>query len=402
MINRALRPHVATFALLFSFGLFVAADADAPAAPSPDPVGFTVHEWGTFTSIAGADGQAVRWMPLEGRDDLPCFVNRIPFGPKWTLSGTVRMETPVLYFYSPADVTVDVGVRFNQGVITEWFPQATVRPAQLPETGAEHAKPLRDYTGTASWTRVRVRPGATPTFPRENSQSHYYPARETDAAPVQVGDALDRFLFYRGVGEFAPPVNVVVEPNDRLVVRAVSSAPLGDVVAFENRGGRIRYLVRRVDGTDTTIDSAQLQTGSVASLGRELERVLIAQGLYPKEARAMIDTWRDTWFEEGSRLLYLAPRSAVDAVLPLTITPQPRAVARVFVGRIELMTRETLADVKRALVGIDRDAFARHGRFLQPFMDRVYADSSVSERPSLEAGRQVVYRNWAPPLSACQ
>ncbi len=31
--------------------------------------GLTVHEWGTFTSIAGEDGMAVEWKPLAGPDD---------------------------------------------------------------------------------------------------------------------------------------------------------------------------------------------------------------------------------------------------------------------------------------------------------------------------------------------
>src|SRR6266699_3707820 len=60
----------------------------------------TVHEWGTFTSIAGADGQAVEWRPLTASTDLPAFVEhfRNP-GFKLGLRGTVRMETPVIYFY---------------------------------------------------------------------------------------------------------------------------------------------------------------------------------------------------------------------------------------------------------------------------------------------------------------
>ncbi len=36
--------------------------------------------------------------------------------------------------------------------------------------------------------------------------------------------------------------------------------------------------------------------------------MLIAQGLYQDEAQAMLETWRDSWFEEGSRLLYIVPR----------------------------------------------------------------------------------------------
>src|SRR3989442_14914175 len=35
-----------------------------------------VHEWGTFTSIAGKDGVALEWRPLNGPTDLPKFLNR--------------------------------------------------------------------------------------------------------------------------------------------------------------------------------------------------------------------------------------------------------------------------------------------------------------------------------------
>ena len=37
-------------------------------AKNSQPVfaGLTVHEWGTFTSVAGADGQLMEWSPLTG------------------------------------------------------------------------------------------------------------------------------------------------------------------------------------------------------------------------------------------------------------------------------------------------------------------------------------------------
>src|SRR5687767_2494041 len=33
-----------------------------------------VHEWGTFTSVAGKRGVAIDWRPLNGASDLPSFV----------------------------------------------------------------------------------------------------------------------------------------------------------------------------------------------------------------------------------------------------------------------------------------------------------------------------------------
>src|SRR5207237_223478 len=87
-----------------------------PAGPSDPDV--TVHEWGTFTSVAGVDGRAIDWLPLGGPADLPCFVGKyggailktwpvddesMPLtyaNARTALWGKVRMETPVLYFYS--------------------------------------------------------------------------------------------------------------------------------------------------------------------------------------------------------------------------------------------------------------------------------------------------------------
>src|SRR4051812_49708726 len=94
--------------------------------PSPDSrssPGVTLHEWGTFTSVAGVDGRAIDWLALSGHNDLPCFVKHLngnivskgeiqigaAIGQQVTyeqaltrLVGKVRMETPVIYFYSPS------------------------------------------------------------------------------------------------------------------------------------------------------------------------------------------------------------------------------------------------------------------------------------------------------------
>src|SRR6266566_863784 len=87
--------------------------------------GLTIHEWGTFTSVAGEDGSAIDWDAFGCKDDLPRFVNDFGYrGFKWRLQGTVRMETPVIYFYSSRELDARVKVAFPQGVVTEWYPRA--------------------------------------------------------------------------------------------------------------------------------------------------------------------------------------------------------------------------------------------------------------------------------------
>src|SRR5688572_19715154 len=117
-----------------------------------------VHEWGTFTSIAGEDGRAVQWLPQAGPSDLPNFVGRINCSPrlKSSLVGMVRMETPVIYFYAPRALTVNVSVRFRQGIITEWFP----KPAGL----SDHDTTQDAFEGDIAWRSVRIEPGGRPDF----------------------------------------------------------------------------------------------------------------------------------------------------------------------------------------------------------------------------------------------
>src|SRR2546422_3321768 len=87
---------------LLTAGLLTFWFATRLIAGQPATPGLTAHEWGTFTAIAGTDGHAMKWTPLTVPDDLPNFVEHLSNANfKLGLRGTIRMETPVLYFYSP-------------------------------------------------------------------------------------------------------------------------------------------------------------------------------------------------------------------------------------------------------------------------------------------------------------
>ena len=341
------------------------------ASLPPDPTNLVVHEWGTFTSVAGADGRAIDWWTLGGVQDLPCFVDRFRQFPKNTLGGTIRMETPVIYFYSPRGATVDVSVQFRQGMITEWFPRAAVSPNALTTAG-QFARP--GFTHRLYWPGVKIAPGSTEQYPREEAPSHYYAARDTDAAPIQVGRQKEKFLFYRGVAAFPVPI-AATAVNGKVTVTNLGADPLSSVILFENRGGRIGYRVRRSVNRETVLDLPQLNA-DFRTLAADLEQMLISEGLYEREARAMIETWRDSWFEEGTRVFYLVPARRVDEVLPLTIEPKPTQIARVFVGRVELLTDATLQDVSNAIKENNPKAAAKYGRFLLSIVQRLFPEGA--------------------------
>lgn len=186
---------------------------------------FVVHEWGTFTSVQASDGQLLYWNSLNP-SDLPAFVyNRtqaqadrelnslFAFGGKFNLSALHRMETPVLYFYSPTQRHLDVTAKFPKGLITEWYPQVRQFGPIYTTNDSPYLNPGHKTESFVKWEQVEILPAAThPVFknglPKSHAPSHYFAARNTDADFVRIsktikGDQvreLEKFLFYRGLG----------------------------------------------------------------------------------------------------------------------------------------------------------------------------------------------------------
>jgi hypothetical protein len=365
MLLKALRCHFYVLALCFAASI-----SSWGRGPRPGYAGLTAHEWGTFTSVAGPDGQAVEWSPLTGSTDLPSFVEHFrSAGFKRGLRGTVRMETPVLYFYSPTEESVSVKVSFAKGVITEWYPHASrVEPtASLWDLSLYREQ----IDGRIVWDAVTLAPSQTAHLPSDKQGNHYYDARQTTSTPLRVktsgGDQYEKFLFYRGVSTFNVPISAKLEFANKLRVENHSGQPIPNTIFFERRGDQAGFRVNGALQNQAILDPPEL-TGTTSSLAQELEGILIAQGLYQNEAQAMVQTWRDSWFEEGSRLLYIVPREFIDSVLPLSIKPSPIDTTRVFVGRLELVTPATEETVARAFAKRDRATLAKYGRFLEPIL----------------------------------
>jgi hypothetical protein len=375
---RALRLIIA-FVLVLAVVVFVgvklsARHSHANAKPASEN-NLVVHEWGTFTSIAGKDGVALEWRPLNGPADLPKFVHTIQQGsaglrdatPKADLTASVRMETPVIYFYSNVDLDVSVNVDFPKGKITEWYPQARV-----VRTGI-------------NWGRFKVMPGAPLTFPAEYSPSHYFAARETDSAPVQVCSTdgkpaqQEKFLFYRGVGTFDLPLSVKLA-GDKVLLKNPSKSEIAHLIIFESRGGKVGYRKLDAFAGETTVARPTLD-GNMDLLISDLKQTLVASGLYEKEAEAMIKTWRTSWFEEGLRIFYVLPREITDSVLPISIDPKPTGLVRVLVGRAEVITPEMEKSVQSQIEMLSdpsakvredaRLAIVKYGRFSEPILKRI-------------------------------
>jgi hypothetical protein len=319
----------------------------------------------------------------------------------------VRMETPVLYFYASRPAVVDVSVLFRSGVFTEWYPQAAVN---IPSNFMNLTQPAPTEAlsnGSVFWKDVSILPNSardeSASFPREQRSSHYYAARMTDASPIVVKGEREKFLFYRGVAGFESPILATLAEDGTVAITNRSDAEVPQVMLFTRHGSQVGYRIHSRLGKNerVTLDRPAADR-RLDAVTRELEQTLVAQGLYVKEAQAMIETWRDSWFEDGTRLFYIVPPSTVDLVLPLSVTPEPKSVVRVFVGRAELIDSADVGIVTTALAKRDQSVLDRYGRLLGPIADRAIAKTASAEaRAEMSAQLDAMLKAHAARLGAC-
>jgi hypothetical protein len=352
-----------SFVLVGLLSATLTAAGKAPTKTS-SKADYIAHEWGTFTSVQGRDGVQLEWNPFvveelpqfvydvnksAGRKPgvvLPSFVSLAKIG----ILSRQRMETPVIYFYSDEARKVDVEVNFPEGRITEWYPQL----APLDASGKRPANFLRS---SMKWGGIEILPGngadEARFFPKDETGSHYYAARETDASGLRVQGAngateYEKFLFYRGVGQFEAPLRVTHwgDHADNIRLENRGSEKLGRFFIYAVRGNKAAMVqapaldAKVMHDVEFPFDKIARPVEEVRTdLANQLRNALVSEGLYPREAAAMVKTWDDSWFgEQGTRVLYTLSQTWSDKVLPLKITPAPKEIKRVFVGRAELIT----------------------------------------------------------------
>jgi hypothetical protein len=347
----------------------------------------------------GSDGVQLEWRPLVD-EDLPDFVysrQRPGFAEaldeeailmKRELVSYQRMETPVTYFYADRAMDVDVRVDFPKGLLTEWYPRVRefgpVLSAQAPKV----------ENGFLRWGKVKLIPPSEfeGTLPTGGEGSHYYHARDVDAAYVRVCNAgqdhhpaeFERFLFYRGVSDFTQPMTIRAQEDGRVSVVNEGLEDVHHVFQLRVEGDRAGFAFRcmvRADGDWTTpMPALRPKAEAMRDIEAEMEACLVMDGLYRKEARAMVKTWSSSWFgDEGTRVLYLLPERLTNAILPLKVTPHPKELKRVMVGRVEWLTPEREREIGAALL----DGTAPAGRFAEPMVRRAMEttdDPRVRER----------------------
>ena len=379
---------------------------------------YEVHEWGTFTSLIGSNGLTQHGMYHED-EALPDFVHGFgaiqSFGslptpppqncvsfkicPDFLRNNIVsqKMETPVIYFYSDQEREVRVNVRFPQGIVTETFP-APIRTSPTPETmvkmeNGETTFAVHVTTKTDGNTGIQLPNNLmngisyVPPIPYADPNNIYSHARNVNSNIIYSGREQEKFIFYRGLGRFQPRLQITSLGEQIQIMTPPGAEPLGAFLIYsdgsEHRAvnlGKLNpaqvsviseHVIRALKGQKSDYPVLTQEGGQIR---RALHESLMHAGLYVDEANAMLNTWENGYLRTpGLRLLYILPRQEVDQILPLFITPAPESLARVFIGRIEILLQHDEVQVLRQ-IRILKDQFSVQslGRMAEPILRRVY------------------------------
>jgi hypothetical protein len=351
----------------------------------------TVHEWGTFTTLRGSDGGVLSGLYIE-EEQLPSFVYHHPgFSPDPIIQtngyrpvkeATVKMETPVLYFYSPIELNVKVHVDFPNGTISQWYPERSGGELSPTSDTLDLGKPM---TGSIDWDATVMTPGVKIEYTHSDVPYKWSLPRQTDANLVRSHNGeIEKYLFYRGLANFELPIYVRWLPNNILEVKnsSVWDVPFVYIYDYtEDNSVRIWGIGPLAKGETKTYskpNESYSYDGSAPEYPK-FRQALEDAGLTYKEADAMLQTWTNGYFQtSGFKVFWVVPRELTDQILPIQISPTPDSLERVLVGKSEIMTPALEAELIVDYKAGNMDKWKNH-HYYNAFMQRIgqLAQSSV-------------------------
>jgi hypothetical protein len=381
-----------------------------------------VHEWGTFTYFHDENGKSIAGLNVDD-EPLPPFVQTIPISneqsskfskaiPRLHPQVTMRLETPVVYFYPPENatlpMTVSFSATFNGGLLTQFFPKADV--SKIDRTAKNLVRIEPTSAGSLTWRDVKV---GTRGKLEETKEPVWTAPRDVQAAMLTAADGMsEKFLFYRGVGNLDAPVKVT-RADGKIFVRSTSDrqdyqpdAEQMYLAQIRTDGSCAFHRFRQGDGINLKLHEATADhfadkdfAPNVDRLRTAMHESLVQAGLKDDEATAMLKTWEQSYFKSaGTRLFFIVPPAWTNDVLPITVSPNAE-ITRVMVGRVELVTpemREAIATINRLRDFKDKGTALAYGG-LGRFRDALLLDAAKTD-PGLAAflkGHGIKFAEWS-------
>src|SRR5262249_16521250 len=114
----------------------------------------------------------------------------------------------------------------------------------------------------------------------------------------------EKFLFYRGVGDCTMPLTVRALGKGEFSIRNSGKDEVPGLILVRVTGGNVYFKVAGSLSARSEMKVTEDKEASTAEkLGEALTAMLIEQGLYEKEAKAMVKTWASDWFgQDGIRV----------------------------------------------------------------------------------------------------
>lgn len=338
-----------------------------------NPNNLEVHEWGTFSARYTFDGFPYLNMNEHIHEPVPSFVHHLDLNAtmgsikvpqnkddyyiryvKADLKNvTIKMETPILYFYSKRKISdLEVSVWFPKGSISEFFPKPIVSEdlkyvESIVTQESIYKNPILDfkkYNGYATWKLDVLEPETKfkVTFPDDSVRAVWSAPRKTKANLIQVGNEVEKYVFYRGLAAFQNPIIPTYTPDGDLKIQSLcNDIPFVMVYEKTKAGQKIIWGINSLDhnGNTTFCRNAKAITEDVwkNEYLKRFKSALMDEGLFEDEAVAMLATWNDSYFEEtGIKIFWIVPRDFTDAILPIYFNKPVNSLVRVFVGRTEI------------------------------------------------------------------
>ncbi len=311
----------------------------------------TVHEWGTFTTLHGSDGGTLSGLYIE-EEALPPFVYHHPgFSPDpiITTNGyrpvkncTVKMETPVLYFYTDKETKVKVHVDFPSGTISQWYPNRS--GGELSPT-SDTLTVGGEQNGFIDWDATVLASGSKEELTQKVISRKWYDPRQTESNLIKNNDGdVEKYLFYRGLANFGLPLALHFLNDNTLEVKNNSALSIPFLYIYDHTNNSTVQMwgVGPLAAGETRVfhrpDTVYYDDINAPERQKFLTALQTA-GLAPREALAMLNTWADGYFQTvGFKVFWIVPRELTDQILPLQIAPKPDLLERVLVAKTEILT----------------------------------------------------------------
>jgi hypothetical protein len=124
---------------------------------------------------------------------VQCHAGFAPANKGWSRpvsNVTVKMETPVLYVYSPRPFRLRAEVAFDGGSISQWYPDRVAGEVLPPAEFGSKPAPIdfaADFRGSATWEVDVLAPGEPLNPSRPDWETPQWPRARVPSANVLRG-----------------------------------------------------------------------------------------------------------------------------------------------------------------------------------------------------------------------